>query len=99
MLNVGKVSSVLLKGVKAVKPIANKARVILSSLPADMVTLSTKAKKAAKAPKSLLKAVWKVCRPVLKWTIAAGILAFRAGKGIYKSAGKVLKGLARVIKK
>ncbi|MBR1460797.1 hypothetical protein IJ596_04105 [bacterium] len=95
----GKVGTYFTRGAKAVKPYIKTVSTVIKSLPKDMVTLSTSAKKVAKAPKNILKALWKVCRPVLKWTIAAGILAYRAGKGVVKAAGKVLNKLVSVIKK
>ena len=52
-----------------------------------------------KAPKNVLKAAGKALRSVVKWSIAAVILAYRAGKGLFKLAGNALKALAGIFKK
>ena len=95
-LNVGKIGNAFTQVVKTAKPYVTKVGAAIKSLPADMVTLSTSAKKVAKAPKNLLKSLWTVCK---KCITDARILAYMVGDGIVKVAGKILKALTGVIKK
>ena len=48
----GKVGTYFTRGAKAVKPYIKTVSTVIKSLPKDMVTLSTSAKKVAKAPKN-----------------------------------------------
>ena len=52
-----------------------------------------------KAPKGTLRAVGKALRSVVKWTIAAVILAYRAGKGLCKFVGNVAKNIFNFLSK